>query len=125
MQALNFEEMTRDLCVIPGSTKQLLNINTLISEDALLVASFFSEENLEFTESQILNLPQNGYDDVSVFASYFSQSSIYPAQVLSLNSKSFYLHGKIVNENFSANLDTLVILDLSNSAVIARRTFNF
>ena len=65
MQNLNFTEMTSNLCVIPGSTKQLLNINTLVKEDALLVASFFNEKNLEFTESQILNLPKNGYDDIT------------------------------------------------------------
>ena len=112
MQNLNFTEMTSNLCVIPGSTKQLLNINTLVKEDALLVASFFNEKNLEFTESQILNLPKNGYDDISVFANHFSKSAIYPPQVLSINSRTFNLEGTIINENFSATIESLVILEL-------------
>lgn len=125
MQNLNFTEMTSNLCVIPGSTKQLLNINTLVKEDALLVASFFNEKNLEFTESQILNLPKNGYDDISVFANHFSKSAIYPPQVLSINSRTFNLEGTIINENFSATIESLVILDLSSTVKILSRTFNF
>lgn len=125
MQNLNFTEMTSNLCVIPGSTKQLLNINTLVKEDALLVASFFNEKNLEFTESQILNLPKNGYDDISVFANHFSKSAIYPPQVLSLNSRTFNLEGTIINENFSATIESLVILELSSTVKILSRTFNF
>jgi len=35
------------------------------------------------------------------------------------------LEGEIITENFTANLDTLVILDISNLAVILRRDFNF
>ena len=125
MQNLNFTEMTSNLCVIPGSTKQLLNINTLVKEDALLVASFFNEKNLEFTESQILNLPKNGYDDISVFANHFSKSAIYPPQVLSINSRIFNLEGTIINENFSATIESLVILELSSTVKILSRTFNF
>jgi general secretion pathway protein K len=125
MQNLNFTEITSNLCVIPGSTKQLLNINTLVKEDALLVASFFNEKNLEFTESQILNLPKNGYDDISVFANHFSKSAIYPPQVLSINSRTFNLEGTIINENFSATIESLVILELSSTVKILSRTFNF
>ena len=125
MQNLNFTEITSNLCVIPGSTKQLLNINTLVKEDALLVASFFNEKNLEFTESQILNLSKNGYDDISVFANHFSKSAIYPPQVLSINSRTFNLEGTIINENFSATIESLVILELSSTVKILSRTFNF
>ena len=125
MQTLDFNEITSGLCVIPDSTKQLLNINTLISEDVLLVASFFNETNLEFTESQIFNLPKNGYDDISVFARNFLQSANYPPQVLSINSQTFSLEGIIINENFSASIKSLVILDPSNTVKIASRTFNF
>ena len=125
MQALNFNEITSDLCVIPASTKQMLNVNSLVAEDALLIASFFNNENLEFVQSQILNLPQKGYDDVITFASSFSQSVVYPPKVLSINSTTFRLKGKIINENFSANLETLVILEESNPAKIVSRTFNF
>ena len=125
MQTLNFNEITSDLCVIPASTKQMLNINSLVAEDALLIASFFNNENLEFVKSQILNLPQKGYDDVITFTSSFSQSVVYPPKVLSINSTTFRLKGKIINKNFSANLETLVILEQSNPAKIVSRTFNF
>ena len=125
MQTVSFDDLSTNLCVVPDSSKQFLNINSLTSEDTMLVASFFNNDNLELVESQIIDMPRQGYDSIDFFAEFFSRSKDYPDQVLSLNSKSFHLHGKIVNENFSANLDTLVILDLSNSAVIARRTFNF
>ena len=91
----------------------------------MLIASFFNNENLEFVKSQILNLPQKGYDDVITFTSSFPQSVVYPPKVLSISSTTFRLKGKIINENFSANLETLVILEQSNPAEIVSRTFNF
>jgi hypothetical protein len=45
--------------------------------------------------------------------------------VLSINSQPFILQSDKINENFSANLETLVILDNSNSAEVLGRTFNF
>jgi hypothetical protein len=45
--------------------------------------------------------------------------------VLSINSQTFRLQSDIINENFSANLETLVILDNLNSAEVLSRTFNF
>jgi len=90
-----------------------------------LIASFFDEENLEYTSSQILNMPKNGYDDVNVFIDQFIQLVNFPSQVLSTNSKTFKMRSDIMNENFSANLETLVILDISNSAQVISRTFNF
>jgi|TARA_B110000438_G_scaffold63467_1_gene63955 general secretion pathway protein K len=125
MQALNFEDVISNLCILPGSNKQLININSLVSEDALLIASFFDQENLEYTESQILSMPQNGYDEINSFAEKFTKLPDFPSQVLSLNSRTFALSSKIINENFSANLKTLVILELSSSAEILKRTFNF
>ena len=125
MQTLNFDDLITHLCVLPGSNKQLININTLASKDSMLIASFFHEENLEFSESQILSMPKNGYDEIHSFVDKFTQRADFPTKVLSLNSKTFKLEGEIINENFSANLETLVILDISNSAKILRRTFNF
>lgn len=125
MQTLNFNDLISHLCVLPGSNKQLININSLAARDAILIASFFHEENLEFSESQILSMPKNGYDEINSFVDKFTQRTDFPNQVLSLNSKTFKLEGEIINENFSANLETLVILDISNSTKILRRTFNF
>ena len=70
-------------------------------------------------------MPKNGYDEINSFVDKFTQRTDFPNQVLSLNSKTFKLEGEIINENFSANLETLVILDISNSTKILRRTFNF
>ena len=33
-----------------------------------MIASFFDEENLEFIESQILDVPENGYDSTNEFS---------------------------------------------------------
>ena len=125
MERINFQELSSHLCVLPGQNNQLININSLVPNDALLVASFFSEENLEYTKSQNLNMPKNGYDTVDSFIDQFTQTSNFPPQVLGINSKTFKLQSDIINENFSANLETLVILDISNSAQVISRTFNF
>ena len=125
MERMDYRDLITNLCVLPNRNNQIININSLVQSDSLLIAAFFDEENLEYTSSQILNMPKNGYDDVNVFIDQFNQASKFPSQVLSINSQTFRLQSDIINENFSANLETLVILDISNSAEVIRRTFNF
>ena len=125
MARMDYRDLISNLCVLPNRNNQIININSLVQSDSLLIASFFDEENLEYTASQILNMPKNGYDDVNVFIDQFIQVANFPSQVLSTNSKTFKLQSDIMNENFSANLETLVILDISNSAQVISRTFNF
>ncbi|MDB3856940.1 type II secretion system minor pseudopilin GspK [Gammaproteobacteria bacterium] len=125
MERMDYRDLITNLCVLPNRNNQIININSLVQSDSLMIAAFFDEENLEYTSSQILNMPKNGYDDVNVFIDQFNQASKFPSQVLSINSQTFRLQSDIINENFSANLETLVILDISNSAEVIRRTFNF
>ena len=125
MERVDYRDLIANLCVLPNRNNQTININSLVQSDSLLIAAFFDEENLEYTASQILNMPKNGYDDVNVFIDQFNQASKFPSQVLSINSQTFRLQSDIINENFSANLETLVILDISNSAEVLSRTFNF
>ena len=125
MERVDYRDLITNLCVFPNRNNQIININSLVQSDSLLIAAFFDEENLEYIASQILNMPKNGYDDVNVFIDQFNQASKFPSQVLSINSQTFILQSDIINENFSANLETLVILDNSNSAEVLSRTFNF
>ena len=125
MERVDYRDLITNLCVFPNRNNQIININSLVQSDSLLIAAFFDEENLEYAASQILNMPKNGYDDVNVFIDQFNQASKFPSQVLSINSQTFILQSDIINENFSANLETLVILDNSNSAEVLGRTFNF
>ena len=125
MERMDYRDLITNLCVFPNRNNQIININSLVQSDSLLIAAFFDEENLEYIASQILNMPKNGYDDVNVFIDQFNQASKFPSQVLSINSQTFILQSDIINENFSANLETLVILDNSNSAEVLSRTFNF
>jgi len=125
MERVDYRDLITNLCVFPNRNNQIININSLVQSDSLLIAAFFDEENLEYITSQILNMPKNGYDDVNVFIDQFNQASKFPSQVLSINSQTFRLQSDIINENFSANLETLVILDISNSAEVLSRTFNF
>jgi len=125
MERIDYRDLITNLCVLPNRNNQIININSLVQSDSLLIAAFFDEENLEYTASQILNMPKNGYDNANVFIDQFNQASKFPSQVLSINSQTFKLQSDIINENFSANLETLVILDISNSAEVISRTFNF
>ena len=125
MEKLNFYDLSKNLCVFPGTTTQLMNINALNSNQINLVASFFDEKNLEFIESQILNTPENGYDGIEKFVGKFRAFQEMPKGVLATNSKIFTLNSKIINKNFSSELESLVILDISNSAKVFNRNFKF
>ena len=125
LDQISFKKISNNLCVLPGLSNQLINVNTLNDSHTNLIASFFDEENLEFIESQILDTPENGYDSANEFANKISQSVSWPSQVLSINSKNFLISSKIYNQTFSNQLDSLVILDTSNSAKVLNRDFIF
>ena len=125
LDQISFKKISNNLCVLPGLSNQLINVNTLNDSHTNLIASFFDEENLEFIESQILDTPENGYDSANEFANKISQSVSWPSQVLSINSKTFLISTKIYNQTFSNQLDSLVILDTSNSAKVLNRDFIF
>ena len=125
MRNIDFLDMSAHLCVIPGSTSQLININTLKPNDTMLIAAFFDEKNLEYVESQIMSLPEEGYDEINSFIKKFTDATNFPTQILSINSKTFKLRTKIIDESFSAELESLVILDVSNTAKVLNRNFNF
>ena len=125
LDQISFKKISNNVCVLPGLSNQLINVNTLNDSHTNLIASLFDEENLEFIESQILDTPENGYDSANEFANKISQSGSWPSQVLSINSKTFLISTKIYNQTFSNQLDSLVILDTSNSAKILNRDFIF
>jgi len=125
LEQISFKKISKNLCVLPGLSNQLINVNTLNDSHTNLIASLFDEENLEFIESQILDTPENGYDSANEFANKISQSVSWPSQVLSINSKTFLISTKIYNQTFSNQLDSLVILDTSNSAKVLNRDFIF
>jgi len=125
LDQMDFNKISNNLCVLPGISNQLMNVNTLNNTHKNLVASFFDEENLEFIESQILDIPENGYDSANEFAKKITQSVSWPSQVLSINSKTLLISTKIFNQTYSNQLDSLVILDNSNSAKVLNRDFSF
>ena len=125
LDQISFKKISNNLCVLPGLSNQLINVNTLNDSHTNLIASLFDEENLEFIESQILDTPENGYDSANEFANKISQSVSWPSQVLSIHSKTFLISTKIYNQTFSNQLDSLVILDTSNSAKVLNRDFIF
>ena len=125
LDQISFKKISNNLCVLPGLSNQLINVNTLNDSHTNLIASLFDEENLEFIESQILDTPENGYDSANEFANKISQSVSWPSQVLSINSNTFLISTKIYNQTFSNQLDSLVILDTSNSAKVLNRDFIF
>ena len=125
LEQISFKKISNNLCVLPGLSNQLINVNTLNDSHTNLIASLFDEENLEFIESQILDTPENGYDSANEFTDKITQSAPWSSQVLSINSKTFLISTKIYNQTFSNQLDSLVILDKSNSAKVLNRDFSF
>jgi hypothetical protein len=58
LEQISFKKISNNLCVLPGLSNQLINVNTLNDSHTNLIASLFDEENLEFIESQILDTPK-------------------------------------------------------------------
>ena len=125
LDQISFKKISNNLCVLPGISNQSINVNTLNDSHTNLIASLFDEENLEFIESQILDTPENGYDSANEFTNKITQSSSWPSQVLSINSNTFLISTKIYDQTFSNQLNSLVILDKSNSAIVLNRDFIF
>jgi len=125
METLDFRDFSKNLCVVSGSSQQSININTLSSSHAILIAAFFDEKNLEFIESQISDAPEEGYNSIDLFTAKMTQLKNNRLDVFAVNSRNFILTSRVYNETFSNELESLVILDNSNVAMVLNRNFSF
>jgi type II secretory pathway component PulK len=125
METLDFRDFSKNLCVVSGSSQQSININTLSSSHAILIAAFFDEKNLEFIESQISDAPEEGYNSIDLFTAKMTQLENNRLDVFAVNSRNFILTSRVYNETFSNELESLVILDNSNVAMVLNRNFSF
>ncbi len=120
----DFFDLTEGMCVFPFTNHQNINVNTLESSDILLLATFLSENNYEYVESQILDFPKGGYNSVNDFMKNFPDSTEYPSNILDVTTEIFSVKSTLMQEDFFAELETLVILDSSNKSKVLNRNFN-
>ena len=58
------------------------------------------------------------------FTKNFPDTLEYPSNVLDVTSKIFSIKSMLIEEDFFAELETLVILDASNKSKVLNRHFN-
>ena len=121
---LDFSVLTKGMCVFPFTNIQTINVNTLKPDDVLLLATFFNENNYEYVEGRIIDFPKGGYNLVNDFTKNFPDTLEYPSNVLDVTSKIFSIKSMLIEEDFFAELETLVILDASNKSKVLNRHFN-
>ena len=71
--------------------------------------------------------PFHSYDQQKYSQTIINYNQIDSSQyqLLSLNSNTFFIKSKIYNEIFTNELESLVVLDISNSAKVLSRNFIF
>lgn len=91
-----YENIKDSVCVLPHTTKLLLNINTLEAENAIFFSAFFMRPDLEEAEAIIASIPQDGYQNLQEFISTENLSlNTEVSNFLSTKSHAISIHSRL------------------------------
>lgn len=113
-----------NFCVMPNNLLEL-NINSLKSDDYMLLASIF--ENIQYTDAQYIldNIPDEGFKNVADFKQSFLSYDLDDGIMhIDFSSASFILFATFNYESFSADSLSKIYYGSNKNSYIFSRTYN-
>ncbi|NVJ59075.1 MAG: type II secretion system minor pseudopilin GspK [Gammaproteobacteria bacterium] len=89
-----YEAIKDYLCVLPRSDVNKINVNTLLPEQAILIAAMSNDIDLSLAQTIISNRPEDGYDSQS-FAAQLPANNQISLDRIDFTSKYFLLKFKV------------------------------
>ena len=123
--AIAWPAFRQHFCVRPSTRgNYAINLNTLESDDVLLLASIYPGLSLDDAESIINTIPEEGFASTSQLASAFPNFDFSTTHLpISFTTEWFYLDAVITFEKYSATSRTLINMN-NNKAYIVSRSYN-
>ena len=122
---IKWQVFREHVCVRPSTRENYaINLNTLESDDVLLLASIYPSFSLDDAESIINSIPDDGFASTSQLTSAFPNFDFSTTHLpISFTTEWFYLDSTITFEEYSATSRTLINMN-NNKAYIVSRSYN-
>jgi len=122
---LVMEKILPYVCVIPGSTLLSININTLTSEQALILSALIDELSLSGAEAVIAARPQAGFDNKEDFFEEVQQQGGQNVKAVenlfSVSSEYFKLQTQANFVDLRFSMTTLLYASNGDVTILARK----
>ncbi|MBW8185113.1 MULTISPECIES: type II secretion system minor pseudopilin GspK [Shewanella] len=115
------------ICVIPGNTQQLLNVNTIEVEQAALLAGMFDDKmSVSEAESIINQRPGDGFEKIEDFKENSSVAGLLAADAalsssFVVDSKYFRLEAGAKVDTATFRLESIIKTDGSSFEILTRQ----
>lgn len=124
IQKIGWKIFKDNFCAMPDNHLKV-NINSLKSEDYLLLASFF--ENMQYTDAQFIlnNIPDEGFKNEADFKQSFASYEIDEGIIhIDFTSPSFILLTTFTYDSFSSDSISKIYYGTNNNSYIISRIYN-
>lgn len=122
---LVMEKILPYVCVIPGSTQLLININTIAPEQALLLSALMDNLSLSASEAVIAARPQTGFDSLEEFFEQVQQQGGTNTEsvkdLFSIKSEYFKLQTQANFVDLRFSMTTLLHAKDGEVTILARK----
>jgi general secretion pathway protein K len=114
------------VCALPDQTG-LLNLNTIALKNAALIGSFFKKPEKNNLLNTLKDRPLEGWASLDDFQASFSKSELIKktdlniSTVAGLTSKVFVFHIRVISENTTFILDSVLYYNQEKVQVVKRR----
>jgi len=113
-----------NFCAMPHNLLKI-NINSLTSDNFILLASLF--ENMQYSDAQYIldNIPEEGFKNIADFRQSFPSYELDDGVMhIDFSSSSFILSATFTYENFSAGSVSKIYYGANRNSYIISRTYN-
>ncbi len=119
-------ELSRFACVRPDAAPTTVNVNTILPAQAEVLATIFGGElNPAAAREIIRSRPRGGWADIDAFLAHPRISGMETPetlrQQLSVSSRYFIMHGRVINRRVSENVVSLI--DTTGGVRVLRRVY--
>lgn len=122
---LVLEKLLPYVCVIPGYTELLINVNTIKSEQALLLSAIVPNLSLSGAEAVIAARPENGFEKVADFEAELTKNGAQNVNTVltlfSVNSEHFQLVAQAFFNERRFSMTSILEVKDSQVTVLARK----
>ncbi|NOU51876.1 type II secretion system minor pseudopilin GspK [Pseudoalteromonas sp. JBTF-M23] len=122
---LVMEKLLPYVCVIPGNTELKINVNTIKTEQALLLSGLLEGLSASGAEAIIAARPEKGFDNVEDFfveardqgAKVDKQSN----ELFTVNSNYFKLRAKALFDDRRFSMTSIIQINQGQATILARK----
>jgi len=106
------------VCVIPGMTDLVLNVNTIATDQPELLSSFYDKLDINTASSILAARPEEGYDEQEFNTQLPADAKLHSGAKVDFTSSHFQLTAKVTLGRARVNMKSLLHYEAQTSDII-------